>query len=88
MGKVRGRQRGLRARLDRVESNAHQTMNSAQGAIHAVKESVLGFMEDLRDGISIVLIRKDNANFMDFLTGKAKEFPLGLRVDFREEEEE
>ena len=81
------RQRGLRARLNRLEGKANQTMDVVQGAIYAVKESVLGLLEDLRDGVEITLIRKDHTNWMDFLTGKTKEFPLGLKVDFGDEDD-
>ena len=81
------RQRGLRARLNRLEGKANQTMDVAQGAIYAVKESVLGLLEDLRDGVDITLVRKDHTNWMDFLTGKTKEFPIGLKVDFGDDEE-
>lgn len=46
---------GLRGRLDRLESNAHQTMNTAQGAIAAVREAALGLLEELQDGVEFEL---------------------------------
>jgi hypothetical protein len=86
----RGRQRrpGIKGRLDALQSHGHATMSTAQGAILAVEAAALGFMDQLRDGVGITLVRKGNASWMDFLTGKATEFPIGLKVDFGDEEEE
>jgi hypothetical protein len=49
------RSAGLRGRLDRLEGNAHQTMNTAQGAIAAVREAALGLLEELQDGVEFEL---------------------------------
>lgn len=46
---------GLRGRLDRLEGNAHATMNTAQGAIAAVREAALGLLEELQDGVEFEL---------------------------------
>ena len=64
---------GLRGRLDRLEGNAHATMNTAQGAIAAVRESVLGAIDELLDGIE----------FEVDIAGKT--MPVKLRMIAREE---
>jgi len=80
------RRGGLRARLDRIEGNAHATMGTAQGAIVAVREAATGLLEDLQDGVSIVIVRKGDATFMDFLSGKVNELPFALRIVPEEDE--
>ena len=87
---MKGRQRrpGIKGRLNALQGDAHATMSTARGAILAVEAAALGFMDQLRDGVDITLIRKDHTNWMDFLTGKTKEFPIGLKVDFGDDEEE
>jgi hypothetical protein len=79
------RQRGLRARLDRLEGNAHATMNTAQGAISGVREAAEGLLEELQDGIDIELVRKPGASLMDFIQGKADALPFSLRIVIKED---
>jgi hypothetical protein len=79
------RRGGLRGRLDRLESNAHQTMNTAQGAILSVRDVVEGLLEDLQDGVDIHIVRKGDASIMDFLSGKVEELPFALRIVPEEE---
>ena len=74
------RQRGLRARLDRLEGNAHQTMNTAQGAISGVREAAEGLIEELQDGIDVELVRKPGASVFDFFQGKCDTLPFKLRI--------
>jgi hypothetical protein len=71
--------------LDRLEGNAHQTMNTAQGAILSVRDVVEGLIEDLADGVDIVIVRKGTATIADFLTGKVTELPFALRIVVQEE---
>ena len=85
---MKGRRPGIKGRLNALQGDAHNTMSAARGAIEAVKAAALGIMDQLRDGVDITLIRKDHTSWMDFLTGKTKEFPIGLRVDFGDDEEE
>ena len=74
------RRGGLRARLDRIEGNAHKTMNTAQASILSVQDVVEGLLEDLRDGVDVRIVRKGNATFLDFLSGKVEELPFALRI--------
>ena len=80
------RRAGLRGRLERLEGNAHKTMNTAQGAILSLQDVAEGLLEDLRDGVSVVLVRKGDASIMDFLSGKVTELPFSLRIVPEEEE--
>jgi hypothetical protein len=79
------RQRGLRARLDRVESNAHKTMNLAQAAIYAVKEAMLGFIENLEDGVDVKIQRDPKVSLMDFVSGKVTELPFHIKIKFKDD---
>ncbi len=81
------RQRGLRARMDRVEDNAHKTMNTAQAAIFAIKQAVTGFMENLEDGIDVKIHRDPGVSLMDFVSGKVSELPFHIKVKFKNEED-
>lgn len=67
--------------MDRLEGNAHATMNQAQATIAAVKESVVGLLEDLQDGVAVKVVRTGDATIMDFLTGKVSELPFVLRIE-------
>ena len=71
------RQRGIRARLNRIEGHAHGVMNDAQGAIAELTEAVLGLIEEMEDGFDIVL--KNPA------TGE--ETKLGVRINLREDDD-
>jgi len=82
------RQRGLRARMNRLEGKANQTMNAAQGAIYAVKEAALGLLEDLRSGIDITLSKRKGVTWKDFFFGTADEIPFRLQVRFPGDDEE
>jgi hypothetical protein len=77
--------RGLRGRLDRLESNAHRTMNTAQGAILSVQDVVEGLLEDLRDGVDVRIVKRGDASILDFLQGKVDELPFALRIVPEEE---
>ena len=83
---ARRRSGGLRGRLDRLESNAHSTMNTAKSAVLSLQDVAEGLLEDLRDGVSVVLVRKGDVSIMDFLSGKVKELPFSLRIVPEEEE--
>ena len=72
--------RGLRGRLDRLESDAHDTMATARGSILSVQDVVEGLLEDLRDGVDVRIVRKGDATFLDFLSGKVEELPFALRI--------
>ena len=62
--------RRLRARLDRLESHAHQTMGGADELVALAK----ALIEDLQDGVTVELT----------IFGKA--IPIQLRIDPREKE--
>ena len=86
---ARARRRpGIKGRLDAVQGHAHATMNTAQGAIEAVKAAALGFLDNLQDGIEIKLTRDPKVSLMDFVTGKATELPFGLQVTFPDDDED
>jgi hypothetical protein len=74
------RQRGLRASMDRVEGNAHYTMNS-------LRSTALELIEELEDGITIRITKVGEGSVMDFLMGRLEECPIGLRIDLREDDE-
>ena len=80
------RRGGLRGRLDRLENNAHSTMNTAKSAVLSLQDVAEGLLEDLRDGVSVVVVRKGDASIMDFLSGKVTELPFSLRIVPEEEE--
>ena len=90
------RRGGIKARLDRVEGNAHATLNqarqtaiTAEEAVEVLREALLGLIEEFQDGVIVVLVRKENAcTLMEFLSGQGKEFPIGIRIDVREDEPE
>ncbi len=64
---------GLRDRLDRLESNAHETMNT-------VREAVLGLLDELQDGVDIEIVRKPGASLLDFFQGKTDVLPFSVRI--------
>ena len=78
---------GLRGRLDRLEGNAHATMNTAQGTIHALREAALGLLEELQDGVEIEIVKKPGVSLMDFIQGKSDTLPFSLRVTIAEEDQ-
>jgi hypothetical protein len=78
------RQRGLRARLDRLEGNAHATMNTAQGAISGVREAAEGLLEEFQDGVEIEIVKRSDASIMDFLQGRSNTLPFALRIVIKE----
>jgi hypothetical protein len=78
---------GLRGRLDRLEGNAHQTMNTAQNSVVLVREAALGFLEELQDGIRLELVKDPGTNLMDFFTGKVDKLPFSVRIVIDEDEE-
>ena len=84
---ARKRKGGLKARLDRLEGNAHQTMNTAQGSIVLVREAALGFLEELQDGVRVELVKDPNVSIMDFFTGKTQTLPFSVRIVVDEETE-
>ena len=47
------RRPGLKNRLDAVQGHAHATMNTAQQSIQASEAAVLGFFEELLDGVTL-----------------------------------
>jgi hypothetical protein len=81
------RRPGIKGRLDALQGDAHNTMSAARGAIEAVKAAALGVMDQLRDGITVWLIWRDDFRFLDFIRGKIKQFPIGVKVDFGDEDE-
>lgn len=81
------RRGGLRGRLDRLEGNAHATMGQAQFTLAAIREAAVGLLEDLQDGVDVVIVRKGDATIMDFLQGKVAELPFALRLVIKEEAE-
>jgi len=74
------RQRPLQA-VKSAANNANYTVDVLRGEARA-------FFARLKQGVNVTFVRKGNARWMDFLTGKAKEFPIGLKVDFGDEEDE
>ncbi len=63
-------------------------MDSGQSAIAAVRESVLGLLEDLRDGVKVTLVRDPEASLWSFLSGKAERLPFSIEVDFQDDTED
>jgi hypothetical protein len=62
-------------------------MSAARGAIEAVKAAALGIMDQLQDGVDVTFYRRDDTSLMDFVMGKTKQFPIGVKVDFGDEDE-
>lgn len=75
---ARRRSGGIRGRLDRLEGNAHATMNQAQVTIAALREAAIGLIEDLQDGVTVEI--KRTGSIMDFIQGKTDVLPLALRI--------
>jgi hypothetical protein len=61
-------------------------MNTAKSAVLSLQDVAEGLLEDLRDGVSVVVVRKGDASIMDFLSGKVTELPFSLRIVPEEEE--
>jgi hypothetical protein len=80
------RQRGLAARLNRLEANAHSTMNQAQSFIAALREASLGLLEEVADGITIEVTKVSDESMWDFFSGKTAKLPIGIRIVLKEEE--
>ncbi len=80
--------RGIVGRLNRLEGNAHNTMNQAQVLIAAVKEATLGFIENLSDGITLEVTRVSTSTIWDFFRGKTAKLPIGIKIIFQEETQE
>ena len=71
----------LRQRLDRLEGNAHQTMDSAQELLELAKDLIA----EAGDGIDLTIVRKTDISLLEFLAGKGgDEFPLALRITIKE----
>ena len=94
------RQRGIRARMDRLEGHAHETMDDGQDAIReltAIVRDLLakidalahGTVEEFMDGFDGQLVTKRGA-LMNLLTGGDKAdtvvFPVSLRINLREDD--
>jgi hypothetical protein len=79
------RSRGLAARLNRLEANAHNTMNQAQSFIAALREALLGLLEEISDGITIEVTKVSKESMWDFLTGKTAKLPIGIRIILKED---
>jgi hypothetical protein len=71
---------GLRARLDRIENNAHSTMGEAKQMIAFAK----GLIEEIGDGVDIELVREGEDTIMDFIQGKTNVLPFRLRLKIDE----
>jgi len=72
---MRGRRPGLKGRLDAVQGHAHATMNTAQQSIKASEAAVLGFFEELLDGVTLEVV----------FAGKT--MPIKIRIVPREDDE-
>ena len=85
------RQRGLKARLNRLESHAHATMDDGQKAIFELKELVAGLIEEIEDGFELELV-VDPESLLNLIsptgTGDGRTLPFSLRVKLREEDDE
>ena len=77
---------GLRGRLDRLESNAHATINTAQVTIHALREAALGLLEELQDGVEIEIVKRPDASLVDFFQGRSDVLPFSLRIVIKEDD--
>ena len=82
------RQRGIVARLNRLEGNAHQTMNQAQSFIAALREASLGLLEELSNGVTVEITRVSNESILDFFSGKTEKLPIGIRIIIDEDKED
>lgn len=80
------RRGGLRARLDRLEGNAHSTMNTAKDTVVTLREAALGLLEELQDGVTFEITK--TGNLMDFFQGKTDVLPLSIRIIVKEDEVE
>ena len=90
--------RGLRGRLDRMESQAtqtaqaaRQTMSNADKLMLQAQTDIIATLHDmildLQDGVSIKLVRDPDASIMEFFLGDATELPFKIVIDVDEEEE-
>jgi len=68
--------RGLRARLNRIEGNAHATMNAAKREISDAGDLIAGLIEELQDGVKLELE----------IGGKT--LPVSLKIVLREDDEQ
>ena len=85
---------GLRARLNRIESHVHGTLNQGSGAIEDVREAVVGTIEELLDGFTVdLVVPKDSAGALGklvaaILKGEPLDadvvLPIGFRVTLKE----
>lgn len=69
--------RRLRSRLDSMQSQASNTMFSAQEALALVKE-ILKDVEE--DGVEISLIRTGEGTLIDFMMGRISELPIKVQI--------
>ena len=86
--KRRGKRPGIKGRLDALQGHGHATMNTAQGAIEAVKAAALGLMDNLQDGLDITLSKRKGVTWKDFFFGHADEMPFRLQVRFPDDPDE
>ncbi len=75
--------RRLRARLDAMQADAHQTMDTAKVSL----EAATALLEDIQDGVQVKLVREGEGNILDFLLGRIDELPLRIELAIEEEDE-
>lgn len=72
---------GLRARLNRLEGQANQTMFTIQDAAGVLKE----LLQEVEDGVEIQLVKAADGSLLDFLSGPAgSAFPVAVRLKLKE----
>jgi hypothetical protein len=75
--------------VSEVEKRTLEVMTALLADANATLQAARDLLQAVQDGVDITLVRRENtATLLDFATGKGAEFPIGLRVDFGDDEEE
>ena len=79
----------------RIEAKVNATLNQAQGVLSQADRSILrvtakveALLDEIMDGVDVVLVKRGDASLMDFFKGESGEFPVRIQIDLKGEDEE
>ena len=74
--------------VSEVEKRTLEVMTALLADVNITLQATRDLIQAVQDGVDITLVRRENtATLWDFVNGKGAEFPIGLKVDFGDDEE-